>query len=63
MRGLRYSRGGCMPSGDMSFIRLLALSYLAWALVFVIAATLMAHLPLPEDIARAHAAQSALAQL
>jgi hypothetical protein len=49
-----------MPSGDMSFIRLLALSYLAWALVFVIAATLMAHLPLPEDIARD--ARSALAQ-
>jgi hypothetical protein len=49
-----------MPSGDMSFIRLLALSYLAWALVFVIAAMLMAHLPLPEDIARD--ARSALAQ-
>jgi len=31
----------------MSFIRLLALSYLAWAAVFVVAMLLVAHLPLP----------------
>ena len=31
----------------MSFIRLLALSYLAWAAVFVAAMVLVAHLPLP----------------
>ncbi len=31
----------------MSFIRLLALSYLAWAAVFVVAVVLVAHLPLP----------------
>jgi hypothetical protein len=35
----------------MSFIRLLALSYLAWAAVFVVTVILVAHLPLPGDLA------------
>lgn len=52
--------GPCTLPGDMSFIRLLALSYLAWALVFVVTATLMAHLPLPEGTNQG--ARSAVAQ-
>ena len=35
----------------MSFIRLLALSYLAWAAVFVLAVILVAHLPFPAGMA------------
>src|SRR5215469_16677566 len=40
----------------MSFIRLLALSYLAWAAVFVVTVILVAHLPLPGDRAAGNGA-------
>jgi hypothetical protein len=40
----------------MSFIRLLALSYLAWAAVFVVTVILVAHLPLPGDLAAGNGA-------
>src|SRR5215469_12370242 len=40
----------------MSFIRLLALSYLAWAAVFVVTVILVAHLPLPGDLATGNGA-------
>jgi hypothetical protein len=52
----------------MSFIRLLALSYLAWAAVFVVTVILVAHLPLPGNTpaatgARAHKIDNAAIQL
>jgi hypothetical protein len=52
----------------MSFIRLLALSYLAWAAVFVVTVILVAHLPLPENTppatgARAHKTENAAIRL
>jgi hypothetical protein len=40
----------------MSFIRLLALSYLAWAAVFVVTVLLVAHLPLPGELAAGNGA-------
>ena len=42
----------------MSFIRLLALSYLAWAAVFVVTVILVAHLPLPENMRRGTGARA-----
>ena len=52
----------------MSFIRLLALSYLAWAAVFVVTVILVAHLPLPGNTpaatgARAHKTENAATRL